>query len=158
GQGRQRFQRYAPDTRRARDLEGGAPATVGGKGGALLAADAREHAGRQRCRRHDRAGRARFLSSATDHRRPRRRHHRSASRPARASQRARRPLAGWGLNDGAGVTALIAAAGSGTRLGNGPKALVRLAGRTLLEHTLDAFDGLVDEVIVALPGGLLAER
>ena len=62
------------------------------------------------------------------------------------------------MNDGAGVTALIAAAGSGTRLGNGPKALVRLAGRTLLEHTLDAFDGLVDEVIVALPGGLLAER
>jgi 2-C-methyl-D-erythritol 4-phosphate cytidylyltransferase len=52
------------------------------------------------------------------------------------------------------VTALIPAAGSGERLGMGPKAFVRLAGKTLLERAISSF-AIVDEVIVALPESLL---
>ncbi len=48
------------------------------------------------------------------------------------------------------VTALIPAAGSGERLGMGPKAFVQLAGRSLLERAIASFAN-VDEVIVALP-------
>jgi 2-C-methyl-D-erythritol 4-phosphate cytidylyltransferase len=48
------------------------------------------------------------------------------------------------------VTALIPAAGSGERLGMGPKAFVQLAGKTLLERAISSFVN-VDEVIVALP-------
>jgi len=51
---------------------------------------------------------------------------------------------------------VIAAAGSGQRLGaGGPKAFVELAGRPLLEWTLEAFRGAVSiaEVIVAAPPG-----
>jgi 2-C-methyl-D-erythritol 4-phosphate cytidylyltransferase len=48
------------------------------------------------------------------------------------------------------VTALIPAAGSGERLGMGPKAFVQLAGKTLLERAISSFAS-VDEVIVALP-------
>jgi 2-C-methyl-D-erythritol 4-phosphate cytidylyltransferase len=51
---------------------------------------------------------------------------------------------------------VIAAAGSGQRLGaGGPKAFVELAGRPLLEWTLEAFRGAasIAEVIVAAPPG-----
>ncbi len=50
-----------------------------------------------------------------------------------------------------GVSALIPAAGSGERLGMGPKAFVMVGGKTLLERAISAFSGLADEVIVALP-------
>lgn len=48
------------------------------------------------------------------------------------------------------VAALIPAAGEGLRLGRGPKALVTVAGETLLSRAVKAFAGLVDEVIVAV--------
>jgi 2-C-methyl-D-erythritol 4-phosphate cytidylyltransferase/2-C-methyl-D-erythritol 2,4-cyclodiphosphate synthase len=51
------------------------------------------------------------------------------------------------------VAAIIAAAGSGSRLGAGvPKQLLEIGGRTLLERSIDAFRShpLVGEVIVAL--------
>ncbi|WP_457637149.1 2-C-methyl-D-erythritol 4-phosphate cytidylyltransferase [Oceanithermus sp.] len=51
------------------------------------------------------------------------------------------------------VSVLIPAAGSGERLGRGPKALVRVGGRTLLEWVLEAF-AWADEVRVALPPGV----
>ena len=49
---------------------------------------------------------------------------------------------------------MIAAAGSGERLGaGGPKAFVELAGRPMLEWSLEAFRaaGTVDEIVVAAP-------
>jgi 2-C-methyl-D-erythritol 4-phosphate cytidylyltransferase len=49
---------------------------------------------------------------------------------------------------------VIAAAGSGERLGaGGPKAFVELAGRPLLDYSLDAFKaaGRVAEIVVAVP-------
>lgn len=49
------------------------------------------------------------------------------------------------------VTALVPAAGTGSRLGLGPKAFVTVAGATLLQHTLTALADLVGEVLVALP-------
>ncbi len=52
------------------------------------------------------------------------------------------------------VAVIIAAAGSGSRLGAGvPKQLLEIGGRTLLERSIDAFRShpLVGEVIVALP-------
>ncbi|HEX7002995.1 MAG TPA: 2-C-methyl-D-erythritol 4-phosphate cytidylyltransferase [Trueperaceae bacterium] len=49
--------------------------------------------------------------------------------------------------------ALIAAAGSGERLGRGPKAFLELAGKTLLERVVEATAPAVDEVIVAVPDG-----
>ena len=54
------------------------------------------------------------------------------------------------------ATAVIAAAGSGTRLGAGsPKALVEVAGRPLAAWSLDAFAGSarVGAVVVAAPEG-----
>lgn len=55
----------------------------------------------------------------------------------------------------AGTTAaLIPAAGSGTRLGLGPKAFVEVAGTSLLARSVAALERLVDEVVVALPQGL----
>lgn len=53
------------------------------------------------------------------------------------------------------TAALLAAAGSGERLGRGPKAFLRLAGKTLLERALAAVEPLVGEVVVAVPGGEL---
>lgn len=50
--------------------------------------------------------------------------------------------------------ALIPAAGSGTRLGRGPKAFVEVAGRSLLARSVAALAPHVDEVLVALPEGL----
>ncbi len=51
------------------------------------------------------------------------------------------------------VSVLLPAAGQGTRLGRGPKALVRVGGKTLLDWALEAF-AWADEVLVALPPGL----
>jgi 2-C-methyl-D-erythritol 4-phosphate cytidylyltransferase len=51
---------------------------------------------------------------------------------------------------------VIAAAGSGQRLGaGGPKAFVELAGRRLLDYSLEAFRaaGSISEIVVAAPGG-----
>ena len=58
---------------------------------------------------------------------------------------------------------MIAAAGSGQRLGaGGPKALVEVAGRPLLDWSLEAFRAAsVDEIVVAVPPGeedAVAER
>jgi 2-C-methyl-D-erythritol 4-phosphate cytidylyltransferase len=52
--------------------------------------------------------------------------------------------------------ALILAAGSGERLGaDGPKALVELAGRTLLQWSVDALRAVaaIEQIVVALPAG-----
>lgn len=49
--------------------------------------------------------------------------------------------------------ALLAAAGSGERLGRGPKAFLTLGGRTLLERAVACLSAIVDEVVVAVPGG-----
>jgi 2-C-methyl-D-erythritol 4-phosphate cytidylyltransferase len=52
------------------------------------------------------------------------------------------------------VTAVIAAAGSGERLGaGGPKAFVPLAGRPMIEWSIDAFAGCegVSAIVVAVP-------
>ena len=57
------------------------------------------------------------------------------------------------------VTAIIAAGGSGRRLGASvPKQLLDVGGRTLLERSIDAFRShpAVDEVIVAVPPDMLA--
>ena len=49
------------------------------------------------------------------------------------------------------VAALVPAAGSGSRLGRGPKAFVELAGRSLVAWAVDALRPFVSEVIVAVP-------
>lgn len=50
------------------------------------------------------------------------------------------------------TAAIIAAAGSGERLGaKTPKAFVQLAGRTLIEHAFASLSPLVDEVVIAAP-------
>ena len=58
------------------------------------------------------------------------------------------------------VTAIIAAAGAGRRLGAAvPKQLLQIQGRSLLEHSVAAFDGHpgVRDLVVVLPGDLAAE-
>ncbi|HET7216812.1 MAG TPA: 2-C-methyl-D-erythritol 4-phosphate cytidylyltransferase [Vicinamibacterales bacterium] len=58
------------------------------------------------------------------------------------------------------VTAIIAAGGSGRRLGAGvPKQLLEVAGKSLLERSVDAFRShpSIDGVVVALPAALAAE-
>ncbi len=55
--------------------------------------------------------------------------------------------------------ALIVAAGRGERLGaDGPKALVELAGRSLLQRSVDLMLSVseIDRIVVALPPGVLA--
>jgi 2-C-methyl-D-erythritol 4-phosphate cytidylyltransferase len=52
------------------------------------------------------------------------------------------------------IAALIPAAGSGSRLGQGPKAYVEVGGLSLLARSVAALRAHVDEVIVALPDGL----
>ncbi len=52
------------------------------------------------------------------------------------------------------TAALIPAAGSGTRLGLGPKAFVPVRGKSLLQRSVEALGPLVDEVVVALPDGM----
>ncbi len=51
------------------------------------------------------------------------------------------------------VAALIPAAGSGERLGRGPKAFVEVRGQSLLARSVAALAPHVDEVLVALPAG-----
>lgn len=51
------------------------------------------------------------------------------------------------------VAALLVAAGSGTRLGLGPKAFLELAGITLLERTASLLRSSADELLVAVPPG-----
>jgi 2-C-methyl-D-erythritol 4-phosphate cytidylyltransferase len=54
------------------------------------------------------------------------------------------------------AVALIVAAGSGERLGmDRPKALVELAGRTLLQWSVDALQAVptIEQIVVALPAG-----
>jgi 2-C-methyl-D-erythritol 4-phosphate cytidylyltransferase len=56
------------------------------------------------------------------------------------------------------TVAVVLAGGSGVRLGgNTPKQLQMLAGRTLLEHCVAAFDAApgVDEVLVVMPADLI---
>lgn len=55
------------------------------------------------------------------------------------------------------VAALIPAAGEGTRLGRGPKALVAVAGETLLKRAIKAFVGSADETLVAVPPSFSGE-
>lgn len=55
------------------------------------------------------------------------------------------------------VAALVPAAGTGSRLGLGPKGFVRLAGRTLIEHAAELLSGEVDEVLIAVPDGWVAD-
>ncbi|HET8564956.1 MAG TPA: 2-C-methyl-D-erythritol 4-phosphate cytidylyltransferase [Solirubrobacterales bacterium] len=58
------------------------------------------------------------------------------------------------------VTAVVAAAGSGERLGaGGPKAFVQVAGRAMVEWSLDAFRacGSVRSIVVAAPPGHVGE-
>ncbi|HEY3759332.1 MAG TPA: 2-C-methyl-D-erythritol 4-phosphate cytidylyltransferase [Solirubrobacteraceae bacterium] len=55
------------------------------------------------------------------------------------------------------AVALLLAAGRGERLGaDGPKALVELAGRTLLQWSLDALRAVpaIERIVVALPAGV----
>jgi 2-C-methyl-D-erythritol 4-phosphate cytidylyltransferase/2-C-methyl-D-erythritol 2,4-cyclodiphosphate synthase len=55
------------------------------------------------------------------------------------------------------VTAIIAAAGAGRRLGGAvPKQLLEIGGRSILQHSVDAFlnHARVTDVIVVLPGSL----
>ncbi len=58
-------------------------------------------------------------------------------------------MAGYGVS----VSVLVPAAGRGERLGLGPKAFVRVGGRSLLDRALRAFRW-ADEVWVALPPGV----
>ena len=53
------------------------------------------------------------------------------------------------------ISVIIPAGGSGERLGAKlPKALVQLAGRTLIEHAVAQMSPIADEIIVAAPKGL----
>lgn len=54
------------------------------------------------------------------------------------------------------IAALIPAAGEGLRLGRGPKALVEVAGETLLSRAVRAFAGCVDETLVAVSPAMMA--
>jgi 4-diphosphocytidyl-2-C-methyl-D-erythritol kinase len=55
------------------------------------------------------------------------------------------------------IAALIPAAGSGTRLGKGPKAFLPLGEGSLLSHTMAAFENSVDEIVVAVSKEMQAE-
>lgn len=54
------------------------------------------------------------------------------------------------------VSVLLPAAGSGERIGRGPKAFLRVGGKTLLDWALEGF-AWADEVVVALPPGFQVE-
>lgn len=51
------------------------------------------------------------------------------------------------------VSVLLPAAGMGQRIGRGPKAFLRVGGKTLLQWALEGFSW-AEEVVVALPPGL----
>jgi 2-C-methyl-D-erythritol 4-phosphate cytidylyltransferase len=53
-------------------------------------------------------------------------------------------------------SALVAAAGQGSRLGLGPKAFLEVGGRSLVELVVANLLDLVDEVVVAAPPGMTA--
>lgn len=55
------------------------------------------------------------------------------------------------------TTALIAAAGIGSRLGLGPKAFLTLGGQSLLARVANTASVVADTVIAAIPPGALAE-
>ena len=56
------------------------------------------------------------------------------------------------------VSAIIAAAGTGERFGAGyPKALIHLAGRTLLEYAVASLAPVVDQIIITAPPGFETE-
>ena len=55
------------------------------------------------------------------------------------------------------VEGLVLAAGLGTGVGEGPKAFLRLKGRSLLRMTVDGLLPHVDRVIVAVPPSHMAE-
>lgn len=56
------------------------------------------------------------------------------------------------------VSAIIAAAGSGERLGAGfPKALIQLGDRTLLEHAIACLTPVADQIIISAPEGYEAQ-
>ena len=64
------------------------------------------------------------------------------------------------MSDGAGVprVAVLLAGGVGTRVGlDIPKQLIKIAGKTILEHTLAAFQAhpMVDEIVVMMAAGHL---
>lgn len=51
----------------------------------------------------------------------------------------------------ADLVAIVAGAGQGTRLGMGPKAFVKIGGRTLLAWTMETLSGLVGRILVGVP-------
>lgn len=55
------------------------------------------------------------------------------------------------------IAALIPAAGKGERLGRGPKAFLPLDDDSILHHTLKAFQGQVDECVVAVSPDMLSD-
>ncbi len=55
------------------------------------------------------------------------------------------------------VAGLVTAAGSGTRLGMGPKPFLELAGRSLLWHVVTRLASVCDTIVVAVPAGMEAE-
>jgi 2-C-methyl-D-erythritol 4-phosphate cytidylyltransferase/2-C-methyl-D-erythritol 2,4-cyclodiphosphate synthase len=56
------------------------------------------------------------------------------------------------------VAAIIAAAGSGERLGaRAPKALIDVGGRTLVDHAVSLFDGIAEHVIICAPSSHVRE-
>ena len=55
------------------------------------------------------------------------------------------------------IAALIPAAGTGSRLGRGHKALVEVGGKSLLQRSVGAFTGYVDEVVVAVSPEMYGE-
>lgn len=58
------------------------------------------------------------------------------------------------------ITAVIAAAGSGTRMGRGNKLLIPINGKTVIERTLEAFQksGCINEIVlVTSPEGEIAK-
>jgi 2-C-methyl-D-erythritol 4-phosphate cytidylyltransferase len=55
------------------------------------------------------------------------------------------------------IAALIPAAGSGTRLGKGPKAFLPLGDGSLLSFSVAAFENYVDEIVVAVSREMQSE-
>ncbi len=55
------------------------------------------------------------------------------------------------------TAALIPAAGSGSRLGKGPKAFLKLKEKTILETVITSFEGTVDEIILAVSADMYAK-
>lgn len=54
------------------------------------------------------------------------------------------------------VCALVAAAGAGTRLGQGPKAFLPWGDATLCEHVMHVLEPCVDDRVIALPADAVA--